>query len=244
MKTRIIGVVGAFDENGVYGIGLNLPWGSSDGRSLLKLDMGRFVEVTRRTAPEGKRNVLVIGRGTAEAMGMSPLPGRHMIVISNTLNEAEINKDRPKEKQLAVVKNTTEAIERALSLDNRVIPPLALALGVGTKVREGLLVSGETPQPAVIGPGHFHLRRVPQTLTPSVAEDACCGLEIEAVAEQISADPLDDTMLRCSANHHAGNATDQPALLMPGGREMAPVVHNRAAPHKVRVTGVASQNRS
>lgn len=118
MKTRIIGVVGAFDENGVYGIGLNLPWGSSDGRSLLKLDMGRFVEVTRRTAPEGKRNVLVIGRGTAEAMGMSPLPGRHMIVISNTLNEAEINKDRPKEKQLAVVKNTTEAIERALKYED------------------------------------------------------------------------------------------------------------------------------
>ncbi len=114
MENRIIGIVGAFDQNGVYGIGPHLPWGDETGRSLLKLDMGRFVEVTRKSAPEGKRNVLVIGRGTAEAMGMSPLPGRNMTVISNTLNEAEINKDRPKEKQIAVAKNTTEAIERAL----------------------------------------------------------------------------------------------------------------------------------
>ena len=118
MEKRIIGVVGAFDRNGIYGIGPHLPWGSADGRSKLKLDMGRFVEVTRKSAPEGKQNVLVIGRGTAEAMDMRPLPGRHMVVISNTLDEKAVNATLPDGKKIAVVKNVQQAIERATAFDD------------------------------------------------------------------------------------------------------------------------------
>lgn len=114
MENRMIAVIGAFDQKGTYGIGPHLPWGSTEGRSLLKKDMGRFIEKTRGSAPEGTRNVLVIGRGTAEAMGMRPLPGRHMIVISQTLNEREINKERPEDKKIAVAQNVQQAIERAL----------------------------------------------------------------------------------------------------------------------------------
>lgn len=115
----MIGPIGAFDQNGVFGIGLHLPWGNEQGRSAIKLDMGRVVEVTRKTIPaEGKQNVLVMGRGTFESMGQIALPGRRTIVLSQTLNEREVNADRPEGKTVAVVLNASQAVTRALEYDD------------------------------------------------------------------------------------------------------------------------------
>jgi dihydrofolate reductase len=111
---QLIGPIGAFDENGVFGIGLNLPWGGPDGRSLLKLDMKRFVQVTRDTvrAPE-KQNVLIVGKNTAKSFGWNPLPKRRMVIVSQTLDENELNAGRDDAKKVAVARNVTQAIERA-----------------------------------------------------------------------------------------------------------------------------------
>lgn len=111
---QLIAPIGAFDENGVFGIGLQLPWGASDGRSMLKLDMQRFVQVTRETVREpGKQNVLIVGKNTAETFRWNPLPKRRMVIVSQTLNEDELNKGREDAKKVAVARNVKQAIERA-----------------------------------------------------------------------------------------------------------------------------------
>lgn len=117
MKNRMIGVIGAFDENGLYGIGPHIPWSTPEGRSHLKLDMGRFVLVSRTSAPEGTKNTLIVGRGTAEAMGMRTLPGRHMIVLSQTLDESTLNGSSKEigDNWLYVARNAQQAVERACS---------------------------------------------------------------------------------------------------------------------------------
>jgi dihydrofolate reductase len=117
MEKRTIGIVGAFDRNGVYGIGPHLPWAGGDGRSLLKLDMARFVEITRRTVPlEGKQNVLVVGRGTMKAMDWHPLPGRHTIILSQTLTKDDIRAKIPSGKHVGLARNVQQAIDEALKL--------------------------------------------------------------------------------------------------------------------------------
>jgi dihydrofolate reductase len=118
MEKRMIGIIGAFDQNGVYGIGPHLPWGDEKGRSKIRFDMGRFVEVTKKTAQEGKQNVLVIGKGTAEAMGFRPLPERRMIVLSQTLVENAVNVNLPEGKKIAIAKNVQQAVDRALSYED------------------------------------------------------------------------------------------------------------------------------
>ena len=119
MQKRMIGPIGAFDQNGVFGIGLHLPWGNEQGRSAIKLDMGRVVEVTRKTIPaEGKQNVLVMGRGTAESMGWRALPDRRTIILSQTLDEREVNANLPKGKTFAVERNASQAVSRALEYDD------------------------------------------------------------------------------------------------------------------------------
>jgi dihydrofolate reductase len=115
MYKRKIGIIGAFDENGTFGIGSFLPWGSETGRSLLPKDMKEFVSVTKTPPEDGLKNVLVVGRKSFEAMGSRPLPGRYMVVLSQTLNEREVNTNLPDDKKIAVERNTTQAIDRALS---------------------------------------------------------------------------------------------------------------------------------
>jgi dihydrofolate reductase len=120
MKNRMIGVLGAFDKYGLYGIGPHIPWGTPEGRSHLKLDMGRFVLVSRTSAPKGMRNTLIVGRDTAEAMGMHPLPGRRMIILSRTLDESMLNGNptRTGDNQLYVARNAQQAVERACSFED------------------------------------------------------------------------------------------------------------------------------
>ena len=114
MKDRIIAPIGAFDKNGVFGIGNFLPWSSENGRSMLQIDMKKFVERTK-SAPEGKQNVLVVGRGSFEAMGSRPLPGRRMIVLSQTLDERTVNVALPPERHIAVARNCSQAVDRAVT---------------------------------------------------------------------------------------------------------------------------------
>ncbi len=119
MQKRMIGPIGAFDKNGVFGIGLHLPWGNEQGRSAIRLDMERVVEVTRKTIPaEGKQNVLVMGRGTIESMGWRALPGRRIIILSQTLDEREVNAGRAEGKTFAVARNASQAVTRALEYDD------------------------------------------------------------------------------------------------------------------------------
>lgn len=118
MDSRIIAVIGAFDENGVYGIDSHLPWENENGRSSIKYDMGRFLYVTKETAPEGKQNVLIAGRSTAETFQMCPLPDRRMIVVSNTLDENEVNFGRNDDKKIVIARGLTEAMEKALVFDD------------------------------------------------------------------------------------------------------------------------------
>lgn len=118
LNQRIIGLIGAFDSNGVYGIGSHLPWGNEKGGSKIKLDMARFKYVTKEVAPPKKQNVLIVGRGTAEAMGFRPLPGRYMIVLSQTLKEEILNTDLPEGKKIAVARNVQQAVERALQYED------------------------------------------------------------------------------------------------------------------------------
>lgn len=114
---RLIALIGAFDRNGVFGIGSNLPWSGETGRSLLKLDMGRFVQVTRDTLLEpGKQNVLVLGRESMEAMGWNPLPKRHTIVLSQRVSQQEASSKVPQGKEVQVARNVNQALEMALSL--------------------------------------------------------------------------------------------------------------------------------
>ena len=115
----MIGPIGAFDKNGVFGIGPHLPWGNEKGGSAIKLDMGRVVEVTRNTTlAEGKQNVLVMGRGTIESMRWRALPGRRTIILSQTLKEREVNADRPEGKTVAIALNASQAVTRALEYDD------------------------------------------------------------------------------------------------------------------------------
>lgn len=115
----MIGPIGAFDKNGVFGIGPHLPWGDEQGRSAIKIDMARVVEVTRKTIlAEGKQNVLVMGRGTIESMGWRALPGRRTIILSQTLDEQKVNADRPEGKTFAVARNASQAVTRALEYDD------------------------------------------------------------------------------------------------------------------------------
>lgn len=118
MDFRMIAVMGAFDENGVYGIGPHMPWEDERGRSGIRYDMGRFVLITKDIAPKGKKNVLVVGRSTAEAMKMLPLPGRYMFVLSRTLKEEEVNAGRGKNEKLYIVRNALHAIEAARALED------------------------------------------------------------------------------------------------------------------------------
>lgn len=119
MNTRLIAPIAGFDENGVYGIGPHLPWGREDGRSAIKLDMGRVVQVTRDTLlAEGKKNILVMGRKTIESMGWRSLPKRRTIVVSQTVDEKEVNANRSPEDRIAVALNTRQAIDRALELED------------------------------------------------------------------------------------------------------------------------------
>jgi dihydrofolate reductase len=114
MNDRIIALIGAFDENGTYGIGNFLPWAAANGRSMLQVDMKNFVDKTR-SAPEGKQNVIVVGRGSFEAMGSRPLPGRRMIVLSQTLDEHIVNATLSPEKHIAVARNCSQAIDCAVA---------------------------------------------------------------------------------------------------------------------------------
>lgn len=118
MNSQIIAVIGAFDENGVYGIGPHLPWEDENGRSSIRYDMGRFLYVTKETAPEGKQNVLIAGRSTAETFQMRPLPGRRLIVISGILDENEVNLGRNDDKKIVIARGLTEAMEKALALED------------------------------------------------------------------------------------------------------------------------------
>lgn len=111
----MIGIIGAFDEYGLYGIGPHMPWGKEDGKSALKLDEGRFIAVTKDSAPEGRTNTLVVGRGTAEAMGMRPLAKRRTIILSQTLDERRLNEGLPEGSKLFVARNAQQAVSRALS---------------------------------------------------------------------------------------------------------------------------------
>lgn len=116
MNPQMIAVVGAFDENGVYGIGPHMPWENEKGKSSLQYDAGRFVLVTKGTAPKGKKNVVIVGRSTAEAMKMLPLPDRYMFVLSRTLEEEDVNAGRGKNEKLYIVRNALHAIEAARAL--------------------------------------------------------------------------------------------------------------------------------
>nr|AIA17772.1 Dihydrofolate reductase [uncultured bacterium] len=117
MNDRMISIIGAFDRNGVFGIGEHLPWSGPDGRSLIRMDMGRFVQATRDTVfGKGKQNVLVIGRGSMDAMGWRPLPRRHTIVLSQTINQKEANEKVPEGKRVWVARNAAQALETALSI--------------------------------------------------------------------------------------------------------------------------------
>jgi dihydrofolate reductase len=114
----MIAVVGAFDENGVYGIGSHMPWEDENGRSGIRYDTGRFLYITRETAPQGKRNVLIAGRRTAETLGMRPLPGRRMVVVSRTLHEDEVNAGRGEEESITVAHGLSAAMEKALAFED------------------------------------------------------------------------------------------------------------------------------
>lgn len=115
MSQQKIAVIGAFDEKGVYGLGPHLPWGDETGRSCIEYDMKRVVHLTKAATPEGKKNVLVVGRTTAETFQMQPLPRRRLVVISTTLHEEEVNAGRSEEEKISVVRSLTDALQKALS---------------------------------------------------------------------------------------------------------------------------------
>ncbi len=70
-------VIGAQTKDGAYGLGNGMPW----PRGMVRQDMARFKHRTT-SAPTGRKNLLIVGRETFEAMGSEPLPGRYMVVIS------------------------------------------------------------------------------------------------------------------------------------------------------------------
>jgi dihydrofolate reductase len=110
-----ITVIGAFDQNGLYAIGDFLPWSDNAGRSLLRKDMGHFIQITRDSAPEAKRNVLILGRASFKAMGNRPLPGRRTIVLSSTLSADAVNAALPPEQHITVARQLPEALDKALN---------------------------------------------------------------------------------------------------------------------------------
>lgn len=115
MKNRMIGIIGAVDQNGLYGIGEHMPWGTPLGTSCLRQDTKHFVQITRKTAPEGKKNTLIVGHQTAKAFNMYPLPGRRMIVVSRTLQVGRFNVERPEERKIYAARTCQEALGLALS---------------------------------------------------------------------------------------------------------------------------------
>lgn len=120
MKNRMIGIIGAVDQNGIYSIddegpSDKLPWGNGLGKTHLKWDAERFALLTKRTAPAGKVNTVVVAYGTARVMGMYPFKGRRLIVLANRLATGTINKDRAEDSKIYTAQNAEQAISLALS---------------------------------------------------------------------------------------------------------------------------------
>jgi dihydrofolate reductase/thymidylate synthase len=95
---HLIAAVGASDEYGLEG---RLPWGR------LEADLKHFSHVTRRTTDPGRRNAVIMGRGTWVSIPSTyrPLPGRLNIVISSQL---KVSGDHP---DLMVVRSLEEALK-------------------------------------------------------------------------------------------------------------------------------------
>jgi dihydrofolate reductase len=71
-------IVVAFNHTGGIGYKGSIPWKCSE-------DLKYFKRLTTETKDPAKRNVVIMGRRTWDSLPTKPLPGRHNIVISSTL---------------------------------------------------------------------------------------------------------------------------------------------------------------
>lgn len=113
MNDRMIGIIATVDQNGLYAIGDSLPWSTPLGTTHLKRDAERFNLVTKRTAPEGKVNTVIVGYDTAQALGMHPFKGRRLIVLSDRVDLQAINKERNESTKIYAARSARQAIRLA-----------------------------------------------------------------------------------------------------------------------------------
>lgn len=113
MTHRMISIVATLDQTGLYDIAGQLPWGTALGKSHLKWEVERFDLITKKTAPAGKVNTVVVGYGTAKTKGWYPFEGSRLIVLSQNLDVHSKNKDRPESMKIYTASNARQAIRLA-----------------------------------------------------------------------------------------------------------------------------------
>ena len=83
MSKTMLNLVMATCENGGIGIGGDLPWS-------LRKEMAFFTKITKETADQAKKNMVIMGRKTWTSIPekFRPLPGRVNVVLSTSMSEA------------------------------------------------------------------------------------------------------------------------------------------------------------
>lgn len=82
-----VAIIGAHTyEHFAYGLGKGMPW----PRGALGKDMhDRFKPITLAAA-NGKKNLLIAGARSFEAMGSKPLPGRYLMEVTRKVEDVQV----------------------------------------------------------------------------------------------------------------------------------------------------------
>lgn len=105
-------IIVACTANGGIGKDNKIPW-------YIPNDLKHFKKVTTN-CPEGKMNVVIMGRNTWESLPKKPLPARINVIVSTHLSRSHCKLDFDKNDNIYVVQSLDEALELVASMSNRV----------------------------------------------------------------------------------------------------------------------------
>lgn len=108
-NTLMFSIIVACTTNGGIGKDNKIPW-------YIPNDLRHFKKVTTN-CPEGKMNVVVMGRNTWESLPKKPLPARINVIVSTNLSSSHSKFDFD---NIYVVQSLDEALDLVSSMSNRV----------------------------------------------------------------------------------------------------------------------------
>lgn len=115
MNDRMIGIIATVDQNGLYQVGDQVPWGNTPGKTDLKYDNEHFHLITRQVVPAGKKNVIVAGYETAKSLAMHPFKDCRTIVLMNPVSLQRVNQGRSGDQVIYAEKTAEQALRRAIA---------------------------------------------------------------------------------------------------------------------------------